>query len=285
MTARCFQDVVAGCNLEDDRHVPPRANGNSKERKLHTEDLERRIVETEPVVGLLVTPGAKLDDHLYRLLVPHGARAEEIAHVDDPNPANLEMISKRCRRAAEDLFGWQQRQYHLIVRNESVPPFDEEERTLTLANAARSQKESPDPVYIHQDAMAGHGWGEDSVEYEVNRLNRTTRTWLGNDERSTGGLRGPDERRKRFDASCQDDQRQPDAKEDLQPGRLLWLREGLEERHLGLAEDLNSSGNYPVHVTGESKSRLLYPRMVDRSAQTIFARNEAKNRLQPGLRK
>ena len=131
-----LEEVIARGDLEDDGHVAARLHGDLEHGQAHAEQIEAEVVEAEPVELPIALPGAELDDELDDLLLADGGGAEELAHVDDADAAELEVVAEQRRRAADDVAGGAPREDDLVVGDEAMSAV--EYRRKRLGEAATS---------------------------------------------------------------------------------------------------------------------------------------------------
>ena len=137
---------------------------------------------------------------------------------------------------------------------------------------------------IHEDAVSCLGRREDTVEGQVNRLNRPARPRAGDDERCGGSLCRSKERGRRLYTPRHHDQGQTQVEQGIGALCLFAGIEGFEIGDLGLPEDLHAGRDDTMHVPSQREPRLLHPRVVDDSLETTSTCNEAHQRLEPGFR-
>jgi hypothetical protein len=120
------------------------------------------------------------------------------------------------------------------------------------------------------------GWREDSIEHQMDRLNRTAGPGSCDRQRRPCFLRNLKERFGRFHTSGDDDQREAQIEEPRDAPELLVGRQSFEERDLGLTQNLNSSRHHAVGMPNECEPGLLHTRMVDGALLPLLTRNQAQ---------
>ncbi len=147
------QQLVARRDLHEDGDVPARGDRHPDHRNGHAEDLEPLLVETQPVVLAARLPPFELHDELDALRAACRGDAEEIADVDDAQPADFHVVPRQLRAAPEQHRVGPPADLDRIVRDEPMAADDEVERALALADAALPHHQDAEAEDVEEHAM------------------------------------------------------------------------------------------------------------------------------------
>ena len=153
IVAHLLLAAVHGRGLTDDREIPPRANRERVADHAHTENFRVLILHAEAVVVLGLIPVLKFNHEVHGLHIFHALCAEQRAHVDDADAAELDKVlgNRRCPSDQSDLRDFPELDH--IVRNQTVAAPDEFQCRLTFSDTGISHNENTLAVDIHQDAV------------------------------------------------------------------------------------------------------------------------------------
>src|SRR2546426_2811430 len=158
--------MIQGDNLADDGHVFARENGKLDPGELNVEDRNPLIVQAGPGIVLIGPPLHELNDQLYPLLKPDCANTEHAPDIDEPETPDLhkmlDQIGSRPHQNALSL----PRNHHNIVRDQSVPAFDEVEGNLAFPDSRAANQENTDAVHIDEGSVH-HGLGGKLIVQEI----------------------------------------------------------------------------------------------------------------------
>ena len=153
MLAARAQQLVPRRDLDQDRDVAPGRHRHPDHRDAHAEQLVVALVEAEPIVLAAVLPALELHDELDALRRARRRDAEQVLHVDQAEPADLHVMPRQLRAAAEHERLRPAPQLHGVVGDEPVAADDEIERALALADAALPDDQHAEAEDVHQHAV------------------------------------------------------------------------------------------------------------------------------------
>src|SRR5438445_11684217 len=161
-----FQQMIQGDNFADYRHVFAGKNRKFDSRELNIEDRYPLIVQTGPRIILIGAPFHELNDKLYPLLKPDCAYTEHAPDIDEPEAPDFhEMLDQIGTRPHQNSFPLP-RNHHNIVRDQTVPAFDEIEGNLAFPDSRAAYQQHADTVYIDEGSVH-HGLGGKLVIQEI----------------------------------------------------------------------------------------------------------------------
>jgi hypothetical protein len=137
------------------------------------------LLESESIELLFFAPVAQSNDQLHLDTVAHGGYAKKLANVENPKPANLDVMAQKVRRLTEDHARRAPITANDIVRDQSVAANQELEGALALADAALSEEEYADPVHVHEHSMKLGLRGKSVVEHRMKGVDGAARPGIG----------------------------------------------------------------------------------------------------------
>lgn len=95
-------------------------NGNGICRYLKSEDICRLLLETEPVINLILIPVLELDDKIYLFAFLYGTDTEYTPYIDDAYAAKLHIMLDYLRRGADERFLRNTLYFHGVICDETM---------------------------------------------------------------------------------------------------------------------------------------------------------------------
>src|SRR6266849_4168833 len=92
MVALELQHVIASRDLHQDTDVTSKRDRHSNVGARCFQNMVKRLVETQPVIGLSVAPVLQLDDEIDGRPLAYRGEAKEVLNVDDANSPQLHMV-------------------------------------------------------------------------------------------------------------------------------------------------------------------------------------------------
>src|SRR5258707_15284573 len=103
MVALKLQHVIACRDLHQDADVASQGDRHADVGAGSIQNMVKRLVETQPVIGLTVAPVLQLDDEIDSRPFAHRGKAEEILNVDDADSPQLHMVPQGTLAVAHQL--------------------------------------------------------------------------------------------------------------------------------------------------------------------------------------
>ena len=265
-----LEQVVAGGDLDDGRHVAAGAHRHDEHRDLDVEDPELLLLHAEPIVLDVRVPLDELEHDLDLLPLADGRDAEEVLDVDDPEPADLHVVLDDLGPGAEHRLGRLPLHVDDVVGDEAVAAHDEVERDLALADAGLAEQQDADPEDVEQHAVHRGLHRLDEVRGEVRRAQ----------ERHAGVLGRGDHLRRRVEPLRHDEARDVLREERVQHVDRALARERREVADLGVAEHLHPLLVQVLGEPGEHEPRLLDAGRADPAREPLLARDERQPEIE-----
>jgi hypothetical protein len=148
-----LEELVARRNLDDGGNIAPGADGNTEKGNSDAQNGIALFVDAEAIVLAPFLPFDQLDDQIDLLPFPDRSDAKEMFNIDDPEAADLHMITQKIRAFAEE----DSRELHShlddVIRYQPMPLQNQIQGTFALTDATLTHKQDPDAENIDQHPM------------------------------------------------------------------------------------------------------------------------------------
>ena len=146
------------------------------------------VVEPEPIVFALRIPAFELHDELDALRRPRRRDAEQIAEVDEAEPAHFHVMPRQLRAAADDDRRRAAADLDGVVGDEPMAAHDQVERALALADAALPDHQHAEAENVEQHAVDHFADGEAILEQRRQLADRRGRADPRRQQRHAGAV-------------------------------------------------------------------------------------------------
>jgi len=267
VVAHDLEGLDHGGDLDQPGDVAALADVEFHVGDLDAEDVVVVLLEAGAFLGDVGGPFAEGDDEVDALAGADALDAEHLGDVEDADAAALHVAAVEVAGGGAEFALVEEADAGEVVGDEGMAAGDEGEGTLGFADAGVAADHDADALHVEGGGVLGGGGGEFVVDAEgggVDEVHRDRRhaedgqVHLGGDgEHGVRGLvvAGEDEA---GDAAA------GHLAEDLD---LLALGDGLEERHLGGAEDLDAFVREIFEEPGEGERGAVDRALLDEAVE------------------
>src|SRR5215212_5572547 len=161
---------------------------------------------------------------------------------------------------------------HDIVGNKTMPPFDEVQHALALANARAADKEQSHAIYIRQRAMQRRAWREGLFENRFHAPIEFGRLEMAQEQRHTRAASYVKQLGRYLLSLGDEHAGQVQPKQCLQAAKPGFGSERVEIGNLGLAKDVQALGGESAGVPREGKTGARDLAVLHDAVESGFSR-------------
>ena len=252
-----LEQVVAGRDLDQDRHAAPGSHRQHQHGNLDIQHREAPVLKPQPLVFHGCVPLHQLNHQLDLLLLAHRRHTEEVLDVDDPQAPDLHVVLDDGRPMPHCGVGLALH-VHDVVCHQPVAAQHQIQRTLALADAALAEDQDAHAQDVEQHPVQAGAGRERILQEALDVHDEHRRELLGAQERHCVGVGDLDQEIGNLQVLGHAQGRDVRAEKRLAGLPLLLGRQRRQEAHLGVAEHLQALQMQVIQEARQRQARLLH---------------------------
>src|SRR4029077_13681416 len=158
--------------FDQKRHIAARSHRNCQVRHLKAKNPVKFAIKPNPVNRLHLLPVLQGHDKIEALLDANAANAEDGSHVNNTDPANLDVIASQLWRRRHQLAPFQRSDPCDVISYEAVAALDQAKDAFAFTDAAGAANQNAHAQNVYHAAELSDRWRKIHFKRDGRRVNK-----------------------------------------------------------------------------------------------------------------